>query len=98
MSSVIYRAKEYIMTTILEEPYMMLRKPIRGEKLYGNDQYEGYCKDLADAITKHTGIKFLIKPVADGKYGSPDPHNPGGWNGKQDEREISDLRGNGDGN
>ena len=65
------------MTTILEEPYMMLRKPIRGEKLYGNDQYEGYCKDLADAITKHTGIKFLIKPVADGKYGSPDPHNPG---------------------
>ena len=70
------------MTSILEEPYMMLRKPIRGEKLYGNDQYEGYCKDLADAITKHTGIKFLIRPVADGKYGSPDPHNPGGWNGE----------------
>ena len=70
------------MTSILEEPYMMLRKPIRGEKLYGNDRYEGYCKDLADAITKHTGIKFLIRPVADGKYGSPDPHNPGGWNGE----------------
>ena len=90
MSSVIYRAKEYIMTSILEEPYMMLRKPIRGEKLYGNDRYEGYCKDLADAITKHTGIKFLIRPVADGKYGSPDPHNPGGWNGKS---RVGGIRG-----
>ena len=78
------------MTTILEEPYMMLRKPIRGEKLYGNDQYEGYCKDLTDAITKLTGIKFLIKPVKDGKYGSPDSSNAGGWNGEL--RRLRDQR------
>ena len=76
------RAKTYIMTTILEEPYMMLRKTKPGEVLRGNERYEGYCKDLTDAITKLTGIKFKIKPVTDGKYGSPDSRTPGGWNGE----------------
>ena len=61
---------------------MMLRKTKPGEVLHGNDRYEGYCKDLTDAITKLTGIKFLIKPVKDGKYGSPDTRRPGGWNGE----------------
>ena len=60
----------------------MLRKTKPGEVLHGNDKYEGYCKDLTDAITKLTGIKFLIKPVKDGKYGSPDSRRPGGWNGE----------------
>jgi len=75
-------AKTFIMTTILEEPYMMLKKvKAGGPLLRGNDMYEGYCKDLADAITRLTGIQFLIKPVKDGKYGSPDPTFQGGWNG-----------------
>ena len=78
----VLRAKTYIMTTILEEPYMMLRKTKPGEVLRGNERYEGYCKDLTDAITKLTGIKFKIKPVTDGKYGSPDSRTPGGWNGE----------------
>lgn len=32
-----------------------------GEILVGNDSYEGYCKDLADLITKKLGIscKFV---------------------------------------
>ncbi len=38
------RSQVYIMTTILEEPYMMRAKPKKGESLVGNDQYEGYCK------------------------------------------------------
>ena len=76
------RAQTNIMTTILEEPYMMLRKTKPGEILHGNDRYEGYCKDLTDAITKLTGIKFLIQPVKDGKYGSPDGTVNGGWNGE----------------
>ena len=77
-----YRAKTFVMTTILEEPYMMLKKTKPGgPALKGNEMYEGYCKDLADAITRLTGIQFLIKPVKDGKYGSPDPTLEGGWNG-----------------
>jgi hypothetical protein len=38
------RSQVYIMTTILEEPYLMRAKPKKGESLVGNDQYEGYCK------------------------------------------------------
>ena len=103
------------MTTILEEPYMMLRKTKTGAPpLRGNDRYEGYCKvrhctivlycyspppshctsvldstvhnppqDLADLITRLTGIRFRIQPVADSKYGSPDTSVIGGWNGRQ---------------
>ena len=38
-----------------------------------NDQYEGYCKDLADALSEETGASFEIRPVKDGRYGSPNP-------------------------
>ena len=38
------RSKTFVMTTILEEPYMMVVKPKHGEVLTGNDRYEGYCK------------------------------------------------------
>ena len=37
-------SQQFLMTTILEEPYMMLRKAKPGELLRGNDRYEGYCK------------------------------------------------------
>ena len=70
---------------------MMLRKEKPGEMLRGNDRYEGYCKDLADAITRLTGIKFLIRPVKDGKYGSPDQRVPGGWNGNAAAKIFSDY-------
>ncbi len=96
-----------MMTTILESPYMMLRRPdLEDVPREGNDRFEGYCKvcqfaqvtrvscivsltrkcskhskDLADLIAKKTGVNFEIRPVKDGKYGSPDPDSPGGWNG-----------------
>ena len=34
----------------------MLRKAEPGENLFGNDRYEGYCKDLADFIAKRLNI------------------------------------------
>lgn len=52
----IERNRTYIVTTIIEEPYIMLKKPEPGETLEGNDRYEGYCKDLADLIAKNLGI------------------------------------------
>ena len=39
-----------------EEPYIMLRTPEPGENLTGNDRFEGYCKDLADLISKTLGL------------------------------------------
>eukprot|EP00094_Tigriopus_californicus_P004677 TCALIF_04499-PA protein Name:"Similar to GluRIA Glutamate receptor 1 (Drosophila melanogaster)" AED:0.23 eAED:0.23 QI:77/0.88/0.9/1/1/0.9/10/441/909 len=74
--------KTYIMTTIIEEPYIMVKQNVHGEPLLtGNDRFEGYCKDLADLISKAANVHFEIHPVKDGKYGSPDPTAPGGWNG-----------------
>ncbi|KAG8291764.1 hypothetical protein J6590_053620 [Homalodisca vitripennis] len=52
----IEKNKTYIVTTIVEEPYIMLRTPEKGENLTGNDRFEGYCKDLADLIAKRLGI------------------------------------------
>ncbi|KAG8038130.1 hypothetical protein G9C98_006455 [Cotesia typhae] len=42
---------------VKEEPYIMLKKTDPEKVLIGNDQYEGYCKDLADLITAELGIK-----------------------------------------
>uniref|UniRef100_A0A4W4DW48 Glutamate receptor n=1 Tax=Electrophorus electricus TaxID=8005 RepID=A0A4W4DW48_ELEEL len=59
-----------IVTTIMEGPYVMLKK--NWEMYEGNDQYEGYCVDLASEIAKHIGIKYKISIVPDGKYGARD--------------------------
>lgn len=57
---------------------MMLKK--NWETFEGNDQYEGYCVDLASEIAKHIGIKYKISIVPDGKYGARDPETKI-WNG-----------------
>uniref|UniRef100_A0A4W3K9R1 Glutamate receptor n=1 Tax=Callorhinchus milii TaxID=7868 RepID=A0A4W3K9R1_CALMI len=65
-------------TTILEGPYVMLKK--NHDTMEGNDRYEGYCVDLASEIAKHIGIKYELKIVPDGKYGARDPETKI-WNG-----------------
>lgn len=52
----IEKNRTYIVTTVLEEPYIMLKRPNVGETLEGNDRFEGYCKDLADLLAKKLGI------------------------------------------
>ncbi|XP_072285890.1 glutamate receptor 3 isoform X3 [Pyxicephalus adspersus] len=70
--------KTIIVTTILENPYVMKKKNY--EQLDGNDKYEGYCVDLASEIAKHVGIKYKLSIVEDGKYGARDPETKI-WNG-----------------
>ncbi|XP_051513801.1 glutamate receptor 1-like isoform X2 [Myxocyprinus asiaticus] len=70
--------RTYIVTTILESPYVMLKK--NHEQLTGNDKYEGYCVELAAEIAKHVGYNYSLKIVADGKYGARDPDTKM-WNG-----------------
>ncbi|KAF3692876.1 Glutamate receptor 4 [Channa argus] len=67
-----------VVTTIMEGPYVMLKK--NWELYEGNDQFEGYCVDLASEIAKHIGIKYKISIVPDGKYGARDPETKI-WNG-----------------
>ncbi|XP_043461147.1 glutamate receptor 1 isoform X2 [Leptopilina heterotoma] len=87
------RNRTHIVTTIIEEPYIMLRKPEPGDNLYGNDLYEGYCKDLADFISKRLNITYELRIVKDGKYGSENPDVAGGWDGMVGEliREEADM-------
>ncbi|XP_056129260.1 glutamate receptor 1a isoform X1 [Lampris incognitus] len=70
--------RTYIVTTILESPYVMLKK--NHEQLVGNDKYEGYIVELAAEIAKHVGYHYKLKIVSDGKYGARDPDTKM-WNG-----------------
>ncbi|XP_047234234.1 glutamate receptor 1-like isoform X3 [Girardinichthys multiradiatus] len=70
--------KTYIVITILEAPYMMLKK--NHEQFVGNDKYEGYCAELASEIAKHVGFNYQLELVGDGKYGARDPESKM-WNG-----------------
>ena len=58
----------------------MEREAKEGEKLEGNDRYEGYCADLAKKIAAEIGITYTIRPVEDDAYGSQSEEN-GTWNG-----------------
>uniref|UniRef100_A0A8C9TD14 Glutamate receptor n=1 Tax=Scleropages formosus TaxID=113540 RepID=A0A8C9TD14_SCLFO len=70
--------RTYIVTTILESPYVMLKK--NHEQFVGNDKYEGYCVELAAEIAKHVGYNYKLEIVRDGKYGARDPDTKM-WNG-----------------
>ncbi|KAM9377546.1 glutamate receptor 1a [Pholidichthys leucotaenia] len=70
--------RTYIVTTILESPYVMLKK--NHEQLVGNDKYEGYIVELAAEIAKHVGYQYKLKIVSDGKYGAKDSDTKM-WNG-----------------
>ena len=62
--------KTYVVTSILEEPFLMLKKVKPGEsEPVGNNRYIGYCKDLADLIAEQLQINYELKLVKDGKYG-----------------------------
>uniref|UniRef100_A0A8C1HN31 Glutamate receptor n=1 Tax=Cyprinus carpio carpio TaxID=630221 RepID=A0A8C1HN31_CYPCA len=70
--------RTYVVTTILESPYVMLKK--NHEQLVGNDKYEGYCVELAAEIAKHVGYSYRLEIVGDRKYGARDSETMM-WNG-----------------
>uniref|UniRef100_A0AAQ6IHV7 Glutamate receptor n=1 Tax=Anabas testudineus TaxID=64144 RepID=A0AAQ6IHV7_ANATE len=69
--------RSLIITTILEEPYVMLKKSDKA--LVGNDRFEGFCIDLLKELANILGFTYEIRLVPDGKYGSQD--DKGQWNG-----------------
>uniref|UniRef100_A0A6P4EMQ8 Glutamate receptor 1 n=1 Tax=Drosophila rhopaloa TaxID=1041015 RepID=A0A6P4EMQ8_DRORH len=85
--------RTYIVTTVLEEPYIMLKKEAYNEKLHGNERFEGYCKDLADLLAKELGINYELRLVKDGNYGSEKSSAHGGWDGMVGElvRKEADI-------
>uniref|UniRef100_UPI0037E93452 glutamate receptor ionotropic, kainate 3 isoform X2 n=1 Tax=Semicossyphus pulcher TaxID=241346 RepID=UPI0037E93452 len=69
--------RSLVVTTILEEPYVMLKKSDKA--LVGNDRFEGFCIDLLKELANILGFTYEIRLVPDGKYGSQD--EKGQWNG-----------------
>ena len=71
----------YILTAVLEPPFLMYKKPLPGQPAYGNARFEGYTKDLAELLARELNLLFEIQVVKDGQYGISDPSVPGGWTG-----------------
>uniref|UniRef100_A0AAQ6IC90 Glutamate receptor n=1 Tax=Anabas testudineus TaxID=64144 RepID=A0AAQ6IC90_ANATE len=79
--------RSLIVSTILEEPYVMFKKS--DKPLYGNDRFEGYCIDLLRELANILGFTYEVRLVEDGKYGAQD-ENTGQWNGIV--KELMDHR------
>ncbi|XP_028308243.1 probable glutamate receptor [Gouania willdenowi] len=62
-------AKELLVTTIKEEPYVMSR----------GSELEGYCVDLIEQLSKKLGFQYKLHLVKDSRYGAID--SKGNWNG-----------------
>ncbi|XP_045075329.1 glutamate receptor ionotropic, kainate 3-like, partial [Coregonus clupeaformis] len=69
--------RSLVITTILEEPYVMLKKSDKA--LVANDRFEGFCIDLLKELASILGFTYEIRLVPDGRYGSQD--DKGQWNG-----------------
>uniref|UniRef100_A0A8C9YFU6 Glutamate receptor n=1 Tax=Sander lucioperca TaxID=283035 RepID=A0A8C9YFU6_SANLU len=79
--------RSLIVSTILEEPYVMFKKS--DKPLYGNDRFEGYCIDLLRELANILGFTYEVRLVEDGRYGAQD-ENTGQWNGMV--KELMDHR------
>lgn len=51
----------------------MIKTPVDGQNLTGNDRYEGYCVDLAEKLAKILNISYELRLVKDNKFGSKGP-------------------------
>nr|XP_046273929.1 glutamate receptor ionotropic, kainate 5-like isoform X1 [Scatophagus argus] len=69
--------KTLIVTTILENPYVMRKSNY--QDFQGNNQYEGFCVDMLKELAEILKFSFKIKLVDDGLYGAPEPN--GSWTG-----------------
>uniref|UniRef100_A0A8C7J5S4 Glutamate receptor n=1 Tax=Oncorhynchus kisutch TaxID=8019 RepID=A0A8C7J5S4_ONCKI len=69
--------KTLIVTTILENPYVMHKSNY--QELRGNDRYQGFCVDMLRELSDLLKFSFRIKLVDDGLYGAPEPN--GSWTG-----------------
>ncbi|KAK4337133.1 hypothetical protein RND71_043892 [Anisodus tanguticus] len=70
--------KTLIVTTILNEPYTMLKQS--GSKKDGNERYEGYAVDLIYELSKLLHFRYNFTEVKDKAYGSQN-ETSGEWNG-----------------
>ncbi|XP_066895257.1 glutamate receptor ionotropic, kainate 4 isoform X7 [Kogia breviceps] len=66
-----------VVTTILENPYLMLKG--NHQEMKGNDRYEGFCVDMLKELAEILRFNYKIRLVGDGVYGVPEAN--GTWTG-----------------
>lgn len=76
-----FNDKIYYVTSIVEEPYLIVKNNPANKILKGNDRFEGYSKDLADLIAQHLNITYEMHLVKDSKYGGIVKNDSKDWNG-----------------
>ncbi|KAK3594051.1 hypothetical protein CHS0354_040812 [Potamilus streckersoni] len=54
---------------VLEEPFVMLRQNVYGDKLKGNEMYEGFTIDLLNMLAKRLQFKYEIMISPENAYG-----------------------------
>ncbi|XP_068780384.1 glutamate receptor ionotropic, kainate 5 isoform X3 [Struthio camelus] len=74
--------KTLIITTILENPYVM-----RVGGAGGAERYEGFCVDMLQELAGLLKFRFHIKLVEDGLYGAPEPN--GSWTGMKADLAVA---------
>ena len=70
-------ATDFVVATVLSDPYTMIKTDAVSEGRVGNDRYEGFAVDLINEIAKIVGFNFTIA-LANG-YGSR--RQDGSWTG-----------------
>ncbi|CAH2034712.1 unnamed protein product, partial [Iphiclides podalirius] len=80
--------KTYIVTTLIQEPYMMQKLNDYSRK---EDQFQGFCKELFDLIAKRLRIKYEIRLVKEKTTGTSSSNDA--WSGLINElvRKEADL-------
>jgi ABC-type amino acid transport substrate-binding protein len=73
----ILKNKTLVVTTVLNEPYTMLKES--ADKKDGNAQFEGFGIDLVEEISKILQFKYTFQLVKDRAYGVKNAKNE--WNG-----------------
>uniref|UniRef100_A0A2K6DP98 Glutamate receptor n=1 Tax=Macaca nemestrina TaxID=9545 RepID=A0A2K6DP98_MACNE len=69
--------KTLVVTTILENPYVMRRPNFQA--LSGNERFEGFCVDMLRELAELLRFRYRLRLVEDGLYGAPEPN--GSWTG-----------------
>lgn len=79
--------KNFIVVTKVGMPFLEEVQPSEGR--VGNDRYQGFSKDLMDAIASRLKFKYTLVLVKDNSYGNIDKVTEK-WNGMV--REILDRK------
>ncbi|KAL1434798.1 hypothetical protein MTO96_001693 [Rhipicephalus appendiculatus] len=78
----------YMVLSVLDKPYLMVKDAPNEPELTGNDRYEGFCKDLMDALAKELQIKYELTAAEETVYGRRDHKVQGGWTGLIGQVEV----------